>query len=160
MLRSALALVTMTAFMTACTSSTTIRSNPPGAKVFIDGSYVGTAPYEMSDTKIVGSTTSVRLEYPGYQPVNATIKRSEDFDVVACIGGVFLLVPFLWIMGYKPDHTYEMGQGGPPPMGYPPPQQGYPPPAQGYPQQPPPAQGPPPPQGYQYPQQQPAPQPR
>ena len=156
MLRSALAIVTVTAFLTACTSSTPIRSNPPGAKVFIDGSYVGTTPYEMSDTKIVGSSTSVRLEYPGYQPVAATIKRSEEFDVVACIGGVFLLVPFLWIMGYKPDHTYEMGQGGygPPPPAYPP-AQGYPPPQQGYPQQPP-AQGYPPPQGYQ---QQPAPQP-
>ena len=103
----------------ACSSETVIRSNPPGAKVFVDGSYVGTTPYTMSDTKIVGSTTSVRLEYPGYAPFDASIHRSEEFDVVACIGGVFLLVPFLWIMGYKPDHTFELQPGG---GGYPMPQ--------------------------------------
>ena len=104
------------ATLLGCSSSTVIRSNPPGAKVFIDGSYVGVTPYEMSDTKIVGSSTTVRLEYPGMAPVNTSIKRSEEFDVVACIGGVFLLVPFLWIMGYKSDHTYDIAaQGG----GYP-----------------------------------------
>src|SRR3954469_23234982 len=78
---------------TACSSSTVIRSNPPGAKVFIDGAMVGTTPYTMSDTHIVGSSTSVRLEYPGYAPMDTAIHRSEEFDVVACIGGVFLLVP-------------------------------------------------------------------
>ena len=134
----------------ACSSETVIRSNPPGAKVFIDGSFVGTTPYTMSDTKIVGSATSVRLEYPGYQPFQTSIQRNEEFDVVACIGGVLVLVPFLWIMGYKPDHTYELApggaypQGGYPQGGYPPPQGGYPPPQGGY---PPPQGGYPPPQG-------------
>jgi hypothetical protein len=142
------------ASLVGCSSATVIRSNPPGAKVFIDGAYVGTTPYEMADTKIVGSTTSVRLEYPGLQPVHSSIKRSEEFDVVACIGGMFLLVPFLWIMGYKPDRMYDLAQGGypgypqggyPPPQGgYPPPQGGYPPPQGGY---PPPQGGYPPPQG-------------
>jgi hypothetical protein len=146
------------ATLLGCSSSTVIRSNPPGAKVFIDGSYVGVTPYEMSDTKIVGSSTSVRLEYPGMAPVNTSIKRSEEFDVVACIGGVFLLVPFLWIMGYKSDHTYDIaaqGGGGYPPPGYPP-QGGYPPPQGGYPPPqgggyPPPQGGYPPPQGGGYP---------
>jgi hypothetical protein len=165
----------------ACSSSTMIRSNPSGARVFLDGSYVGTTPYEMSDTKIVGSSTSVRIEYPGLQPMVASIKRSEEFDAVACLGGVFLLVPFLWVMGYKADHSYELmagqqpnppypGQGYPPPQGgypppqggYPPPQGGYPPPQGGYPQQP--QGGYPPPQPQPYPQQPqggyPPPQPR
>lgn len=144
----------------ACSSSTVIRSNPSGAKVFLDGSFVGTTPYTMSDTKIVSSTTSVRLEYPGLPAQTHQIHRSEEFSVAACIGGVFLLVPFLWIMGYKPDHSYELTQGGyspqpgypPGPPGYPPPGQGYPPPGpQGYPPQGQPAQP-----GYPAPQGQPA----
>jgi hypothetical protein len=88
---------------------------------------------------------------------------------------VFLLVPFLWIMGYKADHTYDLtaSQPGYPQYpqqgGYPPPQGGYPPPQGGYPQggYPPPQQGYPQgqPQGYpQQPQQgypqQPQPQPQ
>lgn len=105
--------------LAACTSSTVIHSNPPGAKVYIDGTYAGVTPYTMSDTKIVSSTTQVRLEQPGYHPTVAVIHRSEAFDVGACIGGVFLLVPFLWIMGYHPTHTYEMDPAGPPAGGPP-----------------------------------------
>jgi hypothetical protein len=62
----------------------------------------------LTDTKIVGSTTVVRLELEGYEATNGVIARNEQFDVGACIGGVFLLFPFLWIMGYKPLHTFEL----------------------------------------------------
>jgi hypothetical protein len=139
-------LVVAMAFFGACTSSTVINSRPQGAKVYLNGEYVGVTPYTMSDTKITGSSTQVRLEYPGYQPHVTNIARNEEFDVGACIGGVFLLVPFLWIMGYRGSHTYELMPGGGyppagyPPAGYPPPQGGYPPPAGGgYAPPPPPA---------------------
>ncbi len=120
--------------LVGCTSSTVIRSNVPGAKVYLDGSYVGNTPYTMSDTKIVGSSTAVRIEAPGYQTTNAVISRNEQFSVGACIGGVFLLFPFLWIMDYKPDHMYQMaGQGAP--AGHPQQPGAYPQPApQPYPQ--------------------------
>lgn len=94
----------------------------------------------MTDTKIIGSSTTVRLELPGYEVLNAVITRNEEFDAGACLGGVFLLFPFLWIQGYRPFHSYEMrplglqppGAWGPPPPGYPAyPQSGTPPP--GYP---------------------------
>ena len=118
--------------------------------MFLDGAYVGVTPYTMSDTKIVGSSTQVRIEAPGYAPANVAIHRSEEFDVTACIGGVFLLVPFLWIMGYRAEHSIELTPGyGPPqgdpnnPQGYP--QDGYPPPQGGY---PPPQQGGAPQPGY------------
>ena len=106
-------------FAVACTSSTIIRSQPTGAHVFLNGEFVGQTPYVMSDTKIVGSTTQVRLEYPGYAPVLTVISRNEEFDVGACVGGVFLLVPFFWIEGYKPTHDYQMQPGAPiaPPAG-------------------------------------------
>jgi hypothetical protein len=122
-----IALTTAFALVLAgCSSSTVIRSNVPGSKVYLNGEYVGNTPYTMSDTKIVGATTSVRIEADGYAPTHATITRSEEFSVLACIGGVFLLVPFLWIMGYKADHFYQMapgGGGGQSP--YPAPQPGY-----------------------------------
>jgi hypothetical protein len=99
----------------ACTSSTVISTTPAGARVFLDGAYVGRTPYVMSDTRIVGSATSVRIEADGYEPLQATIRRDEEFSVGACIGGVFLLVPFLWIMGYRPEHTYLLRPAGTPP---------------------------------------------
>jgi hypothetical protein len=153
--RSVIALSLLLAFgLTACTSSTVIRSNVPGARVYLNDMYVGNTPYVMSDTKIVGSTTRVRIEAEGYEPYRGVITRNEVFDVGACIGGVLVLFPFLWIMGYQPDRLYELGPAEYPP-GYDPqyPPQQYPPQQQQYPQQQQPQQYPPP-QQQQYPQQQ------
>jgi hypothetical protein len=106
--RRSAALITAVSLITACSSSTVIRSNPSGAKVFLDGTYAGTTPYTLSDKKIVGSSTAIRLEYPGLQPATLTLSKNEELQIGALIGGIFLLVPFLWIMGYKGEHTVEL----------------------------------------------------
>lgn len=95
-------------FSVGCASTTMIRSEPGAANVYIDGSKVGKTPYMHSDTKIVGSTTRVRLTKEGYEDFETIIKRDEEFQVGPCIGGAFLLVPWLWIMGYQPEHNYEL----------------------------------------------------
>lgn len=95
-------------FFASCASTTMISSTPSGAKVYIDGAYVGETPYPMTDTKIVGTCTSVGLELAGYEPFYTDICRSEEADVGAIIGGVFFLFPFLWTMGYSPNHHYEL----------------------------------------------------
>lgn len=120
-----LAVVLSVSLVAACSSSTVIRTNVPGSKVYLNGMYVGSTPYTMTDTKIVGSSTQVRIEAPGYEPLIASISRNEQFSVGACIGGVFLLFPFLWIMEYQPDHYYELRPGGHQPGPPPPPGQGY-----------------------------------
>jgi hypothetical protein len=91
-----------------CVSSTVIRSQPSGAKLYLDGESVGKTPYTMSDTKIVGSGTRVKLVAEGFEPFEAILYRNEVFDAGACLGGVLVLFPFLWIQGYKPDHNYEL----------------------------------------------------
>jgi len=92
----------------ACASMTIIHSAPEGAKLYIDGEPKGNTPYSYSDQKIVGSSTHIRLVKDGYQDTNASLQRNEEFSVGACIGGVLVLVPFLWIMNYRPEHTYEL----------------------------------------------------
>ncbi|MBN1951136.1 MAG: PEGA domain-containing protein [Bacteroidales bacterium] len=92
----------------SCTSTTVINSVPPGAKVYIDDQPAGTTPYTYADTKIVGSVTSIRLEKEGYAPYNTMMVRNEEVDVGAIIGGLICTVPFLWVMKYKPAHTFEM----------------------------------------------------
>lgn len=128
-----------------CASSTVIESRPPGARVFLNNAAVGNTPYTMTDTKIVGSTSMLRLEYPGYQPLTVAISRSEELDVLPLIAGIFLLVPLLWVMKYQASHVYDLipagaqpgYPGAPPPYGYPPPPsappEAYPPPPAGYP---------------------------
>jgi hypothetical protein len=94
--------------MIGCSSTTLITSDPPGAKLSINGVSVGKTPYTHSDTRIVGSTLMIKLEKDGYEPLNTTISRDERVDVGAIIGGLFVLVPFLWTMQYNPQHSYEL----------------------------------------------------
>lgn len=94
--------------LVSCSSKTLIQSNPSGAKVYLNGEAVGTTPYSHEDTKIVGSTTTVKLEKEGYETFNSSFSRNEKTDVGAIIGGVFVLFPFLWTMKYKPERTYEL----------------------------------------------------
>lgn len=91
-----------------CTSTTLIKSIPSKSKVYIDGEYMGETPYTYSDSRILGSSVSIKLEKEGYQPFITNLTRNEEADLGAIIGGVFFLVPFLWTMKYKPTHTYEL----------------------------------------------------
>ena len=93
---------------TSCASRTLIQSNPIGARVYIDGESVGTTPYPHRDTKISMSTTTVQLKKEGYETLNTSFCRDERVDVGAIIGGLFVWIPFLWTMKYKPTHSYEL----------------------------------------------------
>jgi len=92
----------------SCSSTTLIQSEPSGAKVYMNEEYKGVTPLTYSDTKIVGSVTTLRLEKEGYETFNTLLSRNERVDVGAIIGGLFVLVPFLWTMQYNPTHTYEL----------------------------------------------------
>lgn len=94
--------------ITSCSSTTLIQSDPTGAKLYVDGEYVGRTPYPHADTKITGSPTQIRIEKEGYEDFHAVIIRSEEFDPVAIVTGIFFWVPLLWIMKYKPMRTYEL----------------------------------------------------
>lgn len=94
--------------ITACASTTAINSEPSGATLYLNGEKVGTTPYTHSDTKIIGSTNMVVLKKEGYQDFSTAFSRNENANVGAIIGGVFVLVPFLWAMDYKPSYTYEL----------------------------------------------------
>jgi hypothetical protein len=131
----------------SCASTTVIQSRPSGARIYLDGQPAGVTPYTMSDTKIVGSTTMVRLEYPGYEPTTGFISRNEEVDVLALIGGLLVLVPLLWLMDYRPLHVFELrplgAYPGYAPPGYAPPGYAAPPPYDPY-NPPPPSPAPPP----------------
>lgn len=95
-------------FIASCSSTTSIQSEPKGAKLYMDNQPVGTTPYIYSDTKIAGTCTSIRLEKDGYVPFHTTLCRDEEADIGAIVGGVFFLFPFLWTMKYHPMHIYEL----------------------------------------------------
>jgi hypothetical protein len=107
-MKSAAMLLAVAVLFAGCSSHTLIQSEPSGAKVYMNGEYKGVTPYSYSDTKIVGSSTSVRLELAGYETLHTVLDRNETVDVGAVVGGIFFIFPFLWTMRYNPVHTYEL----------------------------------------------------
>lgn len=92
----------------SCASTTVFQTTPSGAKLYMNDELVGNTPYTYSDTKIVGTTTVVKIKSEGYEDFNYVLKRNEEANVGAIIGGILVLVPFLWVMDYKPMHNFEL----------------------------------------------------
>ena len=101
-------LILATTLFASCSSSTLIQSIPSGAKVYLDTEFAGTTPYYMKDMKLSWSRTSVEIKEEGYNNFRTTITKDEQVNVGAIIGGLFVWVPFVWVMDYKPTHTYEL----------------------------------------------------
>jgi PEGA domain len=107
-IKKSIVLLTMSSLVAGCSSTTVIHSRPEGAKVYMDGVYVGKTPYKYSDMKIVGSKTPLELKVDGYETIDTHLSKSEKPDIGAIVGGVFFTFPFLWTMEYQPEHMYEL----------------------------------------------------
>ena len=100
--------ITITALLCSCASTTEINSIPSGANVYIGKEKVGQTPYTYRDTRIIGSDVSLKLTKFGHEDFKVVFSRDEEADVVPIVSGVFLFVPLLWAMKYKPERTYEL----------------------------------------------------
>lgn len=105
--KSMIVLVILCFLFVGCSSSTLINSRPEGAELYIDGVRMGLTPYKYSDMAPLGTSKVIRLEKPGYKPLN-TIIRKEEFKVGPCIGGVLVLFPFIWLLGYPDRYEYPL----------------------------------------------------
>ncbi len=106
-MRKLIALAMVFFFLFGCASSTLIKSNPTGAKLYLDGQLKGETPYTYSDRAAAGTLRTVTLKKEEYKDFNGTIKR-EQLSVGALIGGIFLLIPLIWILEYPPQYNFEM----------------------------------------------------
>jgi hypothetical protein len=96
--------------VSGCVSRTNIITHPHGADVFIDNVKVGITPLQYSDTAIAGTSKALKLEKEGYVPFETVIRKSE-FEWGPCIGGIFFLFPFVWILGYPETYEFELDPG-------------------------------------------------
>ena len=94
-------------FVFNCASTTLIKTNDRNVKIYADGEYLGRGEAKYTSTKIVGSTTYIEFKKDGCRKISHSFSRDEKFAVGACIGGVLVWVPFLWVMNYKPVHQYD-----------------------------------------------------
>lgn len=112
-------LVFAAVLLASCASSTIISSTPKGAKLYIDGQSVGTTPYRHRDRKVSLSTTSYRIEAPGYEALQGSISKDGQVHGGAAVGGFFLIIPWLWVMRYNDHYHFELKRDGEVPEGMP-----------------------------------------
>lgn len=90
-----------------CASTTTIKSRPDGATVYMDNIKIGATPIRYSDTALAGTTKSLKLTKDGYKPLETVIRKSE-FQWGPLIGGLLVLFPFIWILGYPDIYEFDL----------------------------------------------------
>jgi hypothetical protein len=94
-------------FLFGCASATVVKSNPPAAKLYLEGQLKGETPYTYADRAAAGTMRTVTLKKEGYKDFTGHIKR-EQLSVGALIGGLFFLIPLIWILEYPSEYTFEM----------------------------------------------------
>jgi len=94
-------------FLFGCASTTYIKSNPPGAKLSVDGELLGETPTFYSDKAVAGTIKTVTLKKEGYKDFNGYIRRKE-LSIPILIGGIFLIVPLVWVLEYPSQYNFEM----------------------------------------------------
>jgi hypothetical protein len=94
--------------LTGCYSATMIKSDPPGAKIYVNNEAVGITPYRYGDDKLAFSRTEIRIEKEDYEPFQTTLVRNEVIDGGALLAGLFVGIPLLWITKYKREHNYQL----------------------------------------------------
>jgi hypothetical protein len=102
-----IALSTVFFLLFGCASTTLIKSDPPGAKLQVDGQSVGETPCFYTDKAIAGAVRTATLRKEHYKDTHGLIRR-EKLSVPALIGGIFLVVPFVWILEYPSQYNFEM----------------------------------------------------
>ncbi len=93
--------------LSACSSTTMIRSSDPEARIYVNGEYIGTGQAAYTDRKVAFSNNDVILRKEGCLPQTYSFRRNEDPDGGAIVGGFMVGVPFLWVTEYKATHAYE-----------------------------------------------------
>lgn len=101
-IRRIVALVALLAHLAACSHTSLIRSDPPGAHLYIDGVYKGLTPYswETSNGAYPSMTAEIRIEKKGYEPVERAEIRKEWFADETLWWFALLPVFFLGVYGY------------------------------------------------------------
>ena len=91
--------------MDGCASTTTFKSQPIGADVYIDNVKIGKTHCQYSETAIMGSSKPVKIVMEGYKPLE-TVIRKEKAQTGPIIGTCLFVLPVFWMLGYQDEYNY------------------------------------------------------
>ncbi|OPX91911.1 MAG: PEGA domain protein [Pelotomaculum sp. PtaB.Bin104] len=88
-----------------CVSKTVLNTYPQGARVSVDGEFIGVSPIQYEDKAVSGHTVNILLQKYGYKDKSSTIKK-DDLYIHRFFAPPLFALP--WIMGYKEQYTFEL----------------------------------------------------
>ena len=91
-----------------CATVTTIRTDPPGAKVYINEQPRGLTPYVEELSNFVFTTYNVRITLDGYDDFYGRLLK--EAKVGAIVGGFIIFPAWLWAAGPQPNYFFELGK--------------------------------------------------
>jgi len=89
-----------------CSTTVRITSDPEGAHVLINEKSIGKTPLEVSRSDFAFETHRIKLKLEGYRTIHSELEK--EFKPGSCAGGVFVLIPFLWVYGPKQVQHYVL----------------------------------------------------
>ena len=103
-----LSFVIIATSLISCSSTTLLTSSPPDAEIYINGDYKGFTPYRHRDASISGSQKSIEIYKEGYVDYRTILTKKGRAHGGAIVGGIFLLIPFIWVVQYNIEYEYEL----------------------------------------------------
>jgi hypothetical protein len=104
--RSTAALAALLLCLSACASTTIIRTEPPGAEVYVDGRPVVHSPAVIARTAGFPSRLRVQLRREGYRDEELFI--DSEMSPAAAVAGVLYGVSWLFAWGYDENYIFNL----------------------------------------------------
>ena len=83
-----------------------VVSQPPGARIYINGKYIGETPLETERSDFVGTPHMITLRKKGYREITAMAET--EIKPIPLIFGLFVIVPLFWCIGPEEEQSYLM----------------------------------------------------
>jgi hypothetical protein len=103
-----LSFVILATSLMSCSSTTYLTSTPPGAKIYFADIYKGTTPYKYSDARMSGFQWDIEIKKEGYDDFQTILTKKGRAHGGAIVGGILLLIPFIWVVQYDKVYRYEL----------------------------------------------------
>ncbi len=84
-----------------------IKSEPPGAKAYVDDRYLGRTPVEFKDSAAFWTKRRLALKMQRYQDKEPVLRKSE-IRPGPLVGAILVTVPVFWLFGYPDEMTFEL----------------------------------------------------
>lgn len=100
-----------------CTHPMSINSEPPGAKVWVDGNFQGVTPLTyQAKRKAFGGGMVIKVEKEGYKSVQRSYVSEADTGeaVLTVVGGLVCCVPIFaapWVWKYPASVNFDLEEG-------------------------------------------------